>query len=116
MLAGTLTLSGCLCPLSYVWPHVPILCCAQMLLQALILFPSLDTNHTSLTMSCGDSLADQVSIAEQANKPAELELGFEQHFRAGSFKGRVELQVVYKTQRGIQLFAGLLLPSEGYEL
>jgi hypothetical protein len=57
-------------------------------------------------MSCGDSLADQVSIAEQANKPAELELGFEQHFRAGSFKGRVELQVVYKTQRGIQLFAG----------
>jgi hypothetical protein len=29
-----------------------------MLLQALILFPSLDTNHTSLTMSCGDSLAD----------------------------------------------------------
>jgi hypothetical protein len=78
----------------------------SMLLQALILFPSLDTNHTSLTMSCGDSLADQVSIAEQANKPAELELGFEQHFRAGSFKGRVELQVVYKTQRGIQLFAG----------
>lgn len=116
MLAGTLTLSGCLCPLSYVWPHVPILCCAQMLLQALILFPSLDTNHTSLTMSCGDSLADQVSIAEQANKPAELELGFEQHFRAGSFKGRVELQVVYKTQRGIQLFAGSLLPSEGYGL
>lgn len=79
-------------------------------------FPSLDTNHTSLTMSCGDSLADQVSIAEQANKPAELELGFEQHFRAGSFKGRVELQVVYKTQRGIQLFAGSLLPSAGYEL
>jgi len=78
----------------------------SMLLQALILFPSLDTNHTSLTMSCGDSLADQVSIAEQGNKPAELELGFEQHFRAGSFKGRVELQVVYKTQRGIQLFAG----------
>jgi hypothetical protein len=87
-----------------------------MLLQALILFPSLGTNHASLAMSCGDSLADQVGIGEQGNKPAELELGFEQHFRAGSSKGRVELQVVYKSQEGDQLFAGLLPLSKGHEV
>lgn len=88
-----------------------------MLVEALILFPSLDTNNTSLTMSRGGSLAEDISVAGQANTPAKLQLGFEQHFRAGSFKGRVELQVVY-TQRGTQLCAGSLLPiaSDGYEL
>ena len=90
-----------------------------MLLQALVLFtePQQEAQQAQLlTVSCGDSLADDLSISDQAGQPAQLLLGFEQHFRAGSFKGRVELQVVHTTQQGAKLFAGVLLPREGAEL
>jgi hypothetical protein len=88
--------------------HVCFLCRLQMLLQALVLFtePRQEAQQAQLlTVSCGDSLADDLSISDQAGQPAQL-LGFEQHFRAGSFKGRVALQVVRTTQQGAKLFAG----------
>lgn len=55
----------------------------------------------------GVSLTDGLSISEQAGH--EMQLGFEQHIRAGSFRGRVELQVVRTTLQGAKLFAGVLL-------
>lgn len=89
-----------------------------MLLEALILFPKPQADQSLLTVCSGDSLAGNLSISEQTGRPADLQpqLGFEQHMRAGSFKGRVELQVVRTTQQGAKLFAGVLLPHEGAEL
>lgn len=58
----------------------------------------------------GGSLADGLSISEQDQ---HAQLGFEQQIKAGSFRGRVELQVVRTTLQGAKLFAGVLLPHKG---
>lgn len=93
--------------------YVPLV--LQMLLEALILFTKPQQDQP-LMVSSGNSLADDLGILEQAGQPAQLQLGFEQYVRAGSFKGRVELQVVHTTQQGAKLFAGLLPPRKGAKL
>jgi len=103
-------------PLALITLHcLRRLCRPQMLLEALILFTEPQQDQPLMQSSC-DSLADGLSICEQAGQPAQLHLGFEQHLRAGSFKGRVELQVVRTTQQGVKLFAGVLLLCQSAEL
>lgn len=88
------------------------LCHLQMLLEALILFTEPQQEQPLMLSAC-HSLADSLGICEQAGQQAKLQLGFEQHFRAGSFKGRVELQVLHTTQQTGKVFAGMWLPREG---
>lgn len=71
---------------------------------------------STLTFTQRPSLADEVSLADQAGGPPELQLGFEGYFRAGSFKGRIELQVLSTTPEGVGVFAGASPPSGGFEL
>jgi hypothetical protein len=81
---------------------------AQLLQQALVLLPL--GPHTAVKYE-GDAVMDEISLVDRgAAQP--LQLSYEKYFRASTFKGRVELQVVRASDKG-DLFAGALLSRTG---
>jgi hypothetical protein len=84
------------------------LCCAQLLQQALVLLPL--GPHTTVKYE-GDAVTDEISFVGIGGAQP-LKLSYEKYFRAGTFKGRVELQVVRASDKG-DLFAGALLSCTG---
>jgi len=81
---------------------------AHLLQQALVLLP---LGPRTAVKYEGDAVTDEISLVDRgAAQP--LQLSYEKYFRAGTFKGRVELQVVRASDKG-DLFAGAVEVKRG---